>query len=145
MLLLAVVFDLGTSRVRPMVRLYAALLLGAIAGLVFWRYAPLSYASRWTNDQCGDAILTRHWDFNCIDFPVDKAEYTTYAHVVNRPGDKQPRDDDVWPFSLPSLPDVLHQRAAQGRHNVDEQHAAGRITTAPRCAVATTHSRRPRT
>ena len=139
-LLLAVVFDLGTSRVRPMVRLYAALLLGAIAGLVFWRYAPLSYASRWTNDQCGDAILTRHWDFNCIDFPVDKAEYTTYAHVVNRPGDKQPRDDDVWPFSLPSLPDVLHRKVIPDLHRAQSTDEAARQSQADMARNRTTEA-----
>ncbi|WFD20093.1 dolichyl-phosphate-mannose--protein mannosyltransferase [Malassezia caprae] len=125
-LLLGVVFDLGTSRVRPMVRLYAALLLGALAGVVFLRYAPLSYASRWTNDKCGDAILTRHWDFNCIDFPEDAGEYATYAHVVNRPGDEQPRDDDVWPFSLPSLPDVLHRKVIPDLHRAQSTDEGAR-------------------
>ncbi|WFD27379.1 dolichyl-phosphate-mannose--protein mannosyltransferase [Malassezia nana] len=130
-LLLGVVFDLSTCRVRPTCRLYAALLLGGFAGTVFLRYAPLSYASRWTNERCGDAIIASHWDFNCIDFPDDLSEYATYAHVVNRPHDAQSRgDDDVWPFSLPSLPNVLHRKIVPDLHRAQSTDEAARQSQA---------------
>lgn len=103
-LLLACVFDAASSRWRSTVRLYVALALAAAAGLLFTRYAPITYASRWTNRACGDAIIRSTWDFNCVDFPEDLSAYKTYDSVVNHPGDveRHGSDDDAWPFTLPS-------------------------------------------
>lgn len=110
-LLLAAVFDALTMRVRPTFRLYAALGLSVIACLVFSRYAPITYASQWTNTACGDAILLDSWDFNCIDFPEHLRAYKEFESVVNRPGQVSHGDDDAWHFSLP---DVLHRKPLSG-------------------------------
>ena len=82
-LLTAAVYDLLSSRLRPMVRLYVTLAMGAWALYEFSRYAPLTYASRWTNEACGSAIRLKTWDFNCVDFPDSKREYADFEPVVS--------------------------------------------------------------
>lgn len=84
-LLSAALFDLATGRLRPRVRLQAALLVAVLAALVFWRYSPIVYASRWTGEQCQRSIYVKTWDFNCVDFPDDPHEYDRYDSVVQNP------------------------------------------------------------
>lgn len=84
-LLFAVVFDAMTGRLRPRFRAYCALGLIGIAFLFFLRYAPITYALPWANMECGNAIMRKSWDFNCIDMPMDKSEYKNYPPVVEDP------------------------------------------------------------
>ena len=100
-LLTAAVYDLLSSRLRPMVRLYVTLAMGAWALYEFSRYAPLTYASRWTNEACGSAIRLKTWDFNCVDFPDSKREYADFEPVVSHADGRGSADEDaILPFHL---------------------------------------------
>ena len=128
-LLTASIFDFGTTRVRPMFRLYAALALATGAGVLFARYSPITYASRWTNMACGDAIWLDSWDFNCVEFPQDIHEYATYDPVVNRPDGRGAQDEDAaWPFKLDR---VLPQRLfpAHVTKQAKATHGAAAVTS----------------
>jgi len=127
-LLAAAVFDCVTHRLHPRLRLYAAAVISIAAVLVFLRYSPLVYASRWTGDQCQSSILWRPWDFNCVDFPDNLSEYQTYGSVVNRPG--VAGADDA-PF-FPKIQELINRKVKSGRrvmqttegqtYNVNETH-----------------------
>lgn len=100
-LLTAALYDLASSRLRPMVRLYVTLAVGVWAVYEFSRYAPLTYASRWTNEACGNAIRLKTWDFNCVDFPDSKREYADFEPVVNHADGRSSGDEDaILPFHL---------------------------------------------
>ncbi|WFD31778.1 dolichyl-phosphate-mannose--protein mannosyltransferase [Malassezia sp. CBS 17886] len=101
-LLLCTVFDAATQRFRPRMRLQIVAAVAAAALLVFWRYAPIAYATPWTSPRCENAILLRSWDFNCVDFPDDVATFTEYDSVVQRPDDAAP-----W---FHNLQDYLHSK-----------------------------------
>lgn len=84
-LVLATLFDYATGRLRPRVRAYVAMAAVALAFIFFMRYSPLTYALPWSNHQCGNAILRKSWDFNCIENPVDVSEYKNYPPVIYDP------------------------------------------------------------
>ncbi|WFC99717.1 dolichyl-phosphate-mannose--protein mannosyltransferase [Malassezia yamatoensis] len=104
-LLSAAIFDLVTGRLRPRVRLQAALFVAICAILVFWRYSPIVYASRWTGDGCQSSIYVKSWDFNCVDFPDDIQVYDTYDSVVQHPNGTEAH---AW---LPKVSDMFHRIA----------------------------------
>lgn len=116
-LLSAVWFDLATARLRPRVRMQVAFGVAACAVLVFWRYAPLVYASRWTGDGCQSSILVSSWDFNCVDFPDDLRTYREYDSVVQNP---EAHRGHPW---LSKVPDMLHRLARPAPHAAHTQGA----------------------
>lgn len=124
-LLSAALFDMATGRLRPRMRIQAALAVAAISALVFWRYAPLAYASRWTGNGCQSSIMLKSWDFNCVDFPEDVSVYDTYDSVVNAP--EGHHASHPW---LQKVPDMLHKiafpapNAAQSSAAVASGHQA---------------------
>lgn len=102
-LLSAALFDMATGRLRPWMRMQAALVIAVVAALFFWQYSPMVYASRWTGEQCQRSIHVKTWDFNCVDFPASRAEYDAYDSVVNAPEGRRP-----WL----TMPDLLHHKAS---------------------------------
>ncbi|WFD03201.1 dolichyl-phosphate-mannose--protein mannosyltransferase [Malassezia obtusa] len=129
-LLSAALFDLATGRLRPRLRLQAALALAALAVVVFWRYSPMVYASRWTGNGCQRSIYVKSWDFNCVDFPDDPREYDRYDSVVQNP------DAAEHPW-LAKVPDMLHRmafpapNAAQSKGASASGHAAFDLNAPP--------------
>lgn len=132
-LLTAAVYDFVTIRLRPMVRLYLTIGIAVLAMWEFSRYAPLTYASRWTNEKCGNSIRLNTWDFNCVDFPDAKSEYAEFDSVVNRPGGAGAVDeDDILPFHLGNvLPQhILPDHLTWGAKPTGASQAAAKATPA---------------
>ncbi|KAJ6544250.1 glycosyltransferase family 39 protein [Mycena capillaripes] len=78
-LLLASVFDLATSTLRPRVRLQIA---GVLIILAIWNFmylSPLAYGNQWTKSKCQSARWLKTWDFSCNDFPDTYGEYAGVA------------------------------------------------------------------
>ena len=67
-LLLASVFDLSTSALKPKFRVQigAVVLIAALWAYMHW--SPLIYAGKWTKAACEDAKWLKNWDFACGDF-----------------------------------------------------------------------------
>ncbi|KAK4049599.1 Dolichyl-phosphate-mannose--protein mannosyltransferase 1 [Microbotryomycetes sp. JL201] len=82
-LLLAVVFDLATSRLRPRLRLQVVIVLTIFVFWSFWHFSPLTYAGEWTRGQCERAKWGRHWDFSCNDFPEKLSDYAATIPVAH--------------------------------------------------------------
>lgn len=82
-LLMAVLFDLLTSGLRPKYRFLAASILVAIAALSYSTYAPLTYAEPWTKQACERARLVKSWDFNCREFPDSLSEYDAFGPAIH--------------------------------------------------------------
>ncbi|KAJ7982867.1 glycosyltransferase family 39 protein [Mycena polygramma] len=78
-LLLASVFDLVTSTLRPRVRLQIAGVLVILAVWNFMYLSPLAYGNQWTKSKCHSAKWLKTWDFSCNDFPDSYAEYAGVA------------------------------------------------------------------
>ncbi|KAJ7476966.1 glycosyltransferase family 39 protein [Mycena galericulata] len=74
-LLLASVFDLVTSTLRPRVRLQIAAVLIILAVWNFVHFSPLAYGGQWTKSKCNSSKWLKTWDFSCNDFPESYAEY----------------------------------------------------------------------
>ncbi|KAK9488797.1 Dolichyl-phosphate-mannose-protein mannosyltransferase-domain-containing protein [Lipomyces starkeyi] len=55
----------------------------AIAVYIFVTLSPLAYGEPWTKDECENARLMKHWDFECNTFPTDMSSYdaSTIANV----------------------------------------------------------------
>ncbi|KAM0786715.1 hypothetical protein ACM66B_002157 [Microbotryomycetes sp. NB124-2] len=82
-LLLAIVFDLSTSRLRPKLRLQIVIVLAIAVMWSFWHFSPLTYASEWTRGQCERAKWGRHWDFSCADFHEKLSDYAAILPVAD--------------------------------------------------------------
>ncbi|KAF8996828.1 glycosyltransferase family 39 protein [Cyathus striatus] len=78
-LLLASVFDLVTSTLRPRVRLQIAAVLICLAIWNFSHLAPLAYGTPWTR--------LNTWDFSCSDFYDNYAQYAKVGNTtpLNKP------------------------------------------------------------
>ncbi|KAJ7240005.1 glycosyltransferase family 39 protein [Mycena rebaudengoi] len=63
-LLLAGVFDLVTSTLRPRVRLQIAAVLIIIAIWNFAHFSPLAYGNQWTKGKCNSSKWLKTWDFS---------------------------------------------------------------------------------
>jgi dolichyl-phosphate-mannose-protein mannosyltransferase len=87
-LLLAVLFDVVTSGLRPKYRLIAALAMISIAFASYTTYAPITYATPWTRQSCERARLLKTWDLNCKDFPESVHQYSGFGPGVYFKGDK---------------------------------------------------------
>ncbi|UZJ55999.1 hypothetical protein CBS101457_005319 [Exobasidium rhododendri] len=81
-LLFAVLFDVLTSGLRPKYRFVAALCMIAIAFSSYSAYAPITYATPWTNKSCERARLLKTWDLNCKDFPDTIQQYKGYGPAI---------------------------------------------------------------
>ncbi|KAJ3560685.1 hypothetical protein NP233_g10676 [Leucocoprinus birnbaumii] len=75
-LLYCAIFDLVTSSLRPRVRLQVAGVLVVLAVWNFGRFAPLVYGSEWTRGRCEGARWVKSWDFSCVDFYDEYAQYS---------------------------------------------------------------------
>ena len=89
-LLLALLFDLVTSALRPRFRLAAATGAVLLALLVYLEFSPLTYASPWTLQRCERARWLKSWDFNCREFPNSLADYKTLPPGVHKAGTTTP-------------------------------------------------------
>ncbi|KAJ7174473.1 glycosyltransferase family 39 protein [Mycena filopes] len=74
-LLLAGVFDLVTSTLRPRVRLQIAGVLIILAVWNFAHFSPLAYGNQWTKTKCMSSKWLKTWDFSCNDFHDSYNEY----------------------------------------------------------------------
>ncbi|CDZ98262.1 glycosyltransferase family 39 protein [Phaffia rhodozyma] len=74
-LLLCVLFDMATSKIRPKSRLAIALVIVIITLVGFRRYSPLSYGSPWTKTKCETGKWRKSWDFSCADFHDSLSDY----------------------------------------------------------------------
>lgn len=82
-LLLAVLFDLLTSGLRPKYRFLAAMIMILIAFASYSTYVPITYATPWTQKACERARLLKTWDLNCKDFPQDIKQYSTIRSPIH--------------------------------------------------------------
>lgn len=82
-LVLAVLFDVVTAGLRPKFRLMAALALVSIAFASYSTYAPLAYASPWTQRACERSRLLKTWDFNCREFPQHRSDYANFGPGIH--------------------------------------------------------------
>lgn len=89
-LLLALLFDLVTSALRPRFRLAAATAAVLMALLVYLEFSPLTYAGPWTLQRCERARWLKSWDFNCREFPTSLADYKTLPPGVHKAGTTTP-------------------------------------------------------
>ncbi|KAK0536374.1 Dolichyl-phosphate-mannose--protein mannosyltransferase 1 [Tilletia horrida] len=81
-LLLAIMFDLATSPLRPQARLGVAGAFFFLVLLAFNAYSPLAYGSKWTTSACERTKFFRTWDYDCGSFPASKSEYSAFeTHV----------------------------------------------------------------
>jgi dolichyl-phosphate-mannose-protein mannosyltransferase len=85
-LLLAVLFDVLTSGLKPKFRFIAAMVMISIAFASYTTYAPITYATPWTKQSCERARLLKSWDLNCKDFPDSIQSYKGFGPGVYRPG-----------------------------------------------------------
>ena len=74
-------FDLGTSTLRPKVRLQIAAVLIILAIWQFSHLSPLAYGSKWTKAECTRARWLKTWDFGCNDFFDDYSQYNTIGYT----------------------------------------------------------------
>jgi len=74
-LLSCVLFDLGTSTLRPRTRLQIAAVLVILAIWNYQHLSPLTYGSPWTRSKCQNAKWLKTWDFSCADFHEDYSHY----------------------------------------------------------------------
>lgn len=82
-LLLAIMFDLVTSPLRPQARLGVAGAYIFLVLIAFNTYSPLIYGSTWTKSACERSKFFKTWDYDCNQFPVSKSEYGAFeTHVV---------------------------------------------------------------
>jgi dolichyl-phosphate-mannose-protein mannosyltransferase len=63
-LLSCVLFDLGTSTLRPRTRLQIAAVLVILAIWNYQHLSPLTYGSPWTRSKCQNAKWLKTWDFS---------------------------------------------------------------------------------
>ncbi|CEH17793.1 glycosyltransferase family 39 protein [Ceraceosorus bombacis] len=82
-LLVAAVFDVLTSSLRPRFRLQVAAVFIALTIFVFSVYAPITYAGEWTGRACERSRLQKTWDFNCREFPDSVAKYADFGPAVH--------------------------------------------------------------
>ncbi|KAN0062344.1 Dolichyl-phosphate-mannose--protein mannosyltransferase 1 [Thecaphora frezii] len=81
-LMAAVVFDFGTSTLRPRFRLVALGIVFVVVLGGFLKFTPITYASEWTLRGCEDARWVKAWDFNCRDFPDDVAKFKDFPPAI---------------------------------------------------------------
>jgi len=67
----AAVFDLLTKNLRPVKKIIAAAALIAVIVGVFLVYAPITYGTTWTRDDCLRSKVMDKWDYSC-DTYLDK-------------------------------------------------------------------------
>lgn len=82
-LLLAVLFDVLTSGLRPKYRFVAAMVMVAVAFLSYTTYTPITYATPWTKQACERSRLLKSWDFNCRDYPTYLNTYVNFPPGIN--------------------------------------------------------------
>ncbi|KAK0545298.1 Dolichyl-phosphate-mannose--protein mannosyltransferase 1 [Tilletia horrida] len=125
-LLLAIMFDLATSPLRPQARLGVAGAFIFLVLIAFNALSPLTYASRWTTASCKRARLLKTWDFDCDAFPASKSEYSAYETHVKL------STDQLLSHAIKATPDVVKSASTTqegvvpeilpepGRHAFDE-------------------------
>ncbi|KAG8860539.1 hypothetical protein FRB96_003793 [Tulasnella sp. 330] len=117
-LLTCSVFDLGTSNLRPKVRLQVAgvLIMGAV--ITWYHFSSLTYAGQWTKSQCRNSKWLKTWDFSCDDFPVTYGDYSTFP-TVSMAESAVPSDGAAQPH-----PDGQAPAAPAGNGHIVEEHKA---------------------
>ncbi|KAE8230250.1 hypothetical protein CF326_g4754 [Tilletia indica] len=81
-LLLAIMFDLATSPLRPQARLGVAGSFIFLVIIAFNAWSPLAYGSQWTTSACERTRWFRTWDYDCGGFPASKSQYSAFeTHV----------------------------------------------------------------
>lgn len=122
-LLFAAVFDLATSTLKPQFRVQigAIVLICALWAYVHW--SPLTYAGKWTKQDCEDAKWLKNWDFSCADFHASYGDYDNVPHPT-------PSKPVVHGGAGAMLPHhEQQQQAGQGGDGDAAQAAAGVETT----------------
>ena len=78
-LLLASVFDLATSALKPKFRVQLAAIILICALWSYAHFSPLTYAGKWTKTSCEKSKWLHNWDFSCNDFHAHLSDYDQLA------------------------------------------------------------------
>jgi len=140
-LLSCAVFDLGTSTLRPKVRLQIAAILILLVIWHFTHFSSLAYGGKWTKNQCQSAKWLKTWDFSCNDF---YDEYSQYNQVGSTPhqsqfpvahtvvGDENGRAGVVVPHdNKAAMPDLAQGPGANDAVYVDSETTGIRVEGVP--------------
>lgn len=115
-LVFATVLDVlvGALPTRPARWVLLALVM-LFTTAAWWRIAPLSYGSQWTQDKCEAARLRQPWDLDCVNFPVALGDYANLAPGIKTEPSAQEIEEE----------DEKHRQEAEeaAARSVEEQDA----------------------
>lgn len=80
--MISVVFDLVTNKLRSRIRFQLAGLILIVAMIVYFKFSPLMYGLEWTNKECEKSKWLSSWDFACQQFPSSYDDYAQYKDVL---------------------------------------------------------------
>ncbi|TIC14411.1 glycosyltransferase family 39 protein [Wallemia mellicola] len=80
--MISVIFDLLTNKLRSRIRFQLAGLILIVAMIVYFKFSPLMYGLEWTNNECEKSKWLSSWDFACQQFPSTYDDYAQYKDVL---------------------------------------------------------------